>query len=418
MRTLGKLVMLGAACISLTACEKAQKVAATAAGLPTDENVLFWTQDQRDNAFRQMEVLTTTRTIEAGNDIRKLEPGKPLPATLKTEQGDLNIDDYMASQRLAGLVILQDGKIRLEEYRMDFDRNDRWTSFSVAKSLVSSLVGAAIKDGFIKSLDDPLTDYIPELKGSGYDGVTVKQLLTMTSGVKWNEDYGDKGSDVARFNQTKSKDGVDPVILYMKTLVNEAEPGTRWQYNTGETNLIGVLVAKATGKPLSEYLSEKIWKPYGMANDAFWILNDGGKEIGGCCISATTRDFALFGQFAMNGGKIGDEYVVPEDWFALAGTKQADIGEPGAGYGYQWWTFDDGSFAAQGIFGQGIFIDPKRKLVIAGNGNWPSATPEEKKTERNGFYRAVQAYLDSEAAPAENKGAPAKDESVPAEGRN
>ena len=384
MRTLGKLVMLGSACISLTACEKAQKVAATAAGLPTDENVLFWTQDQRDNAFRQMEVLTTTRTIEAGNDIRKLEPGKPLPATLKTEQGDLNIDDYMASQRLAGLVILQDGKIRLEEYRMDFDRND----------------------------------YIPELKGSGYDGVTVKQLLTMTSGVKWNEDYGDKGSDVARFNQTKSKDGVDPVILYMKTLVNEAEPGTRWQYNTGETNLIGVLVAKATGKPLSEYLSEKIWKPYGMANDAFWILNDGGKEIGGCCISATTRDFALFGQFAMNGGKIGDEYVVPEDWFALAGTKQADIGEPGAGCGYQWWTFDDGSFAAQGIFGQGIFIDPKRKLVIAGNGNWPSATPEEKKTERNGFYRAVQAYLDSEAAPAENKGAPAKDESVPAEGRN
>ncbi|MEH6789489.1 serine hydrolase domain-containing protein [Parasphingorhabdus sp.] len=400
MRALAKLALLGVACISLTACERVQKVAANAAGLPTDENVLFWTQDQRDNAFRQMEVLTTTRTIEAGDNLRQLETGKPLPATLKTGQGELSIDSYMADQRLAGIVVLQDGKIRLEEYRMDFDKDKRWTSFSVAKSLVSTLVGAAIKDGFIKSLDDPLTAYIPELEGSGYDGVTVQQLLTMTSGVKWNEDYADKNSDVARFNTTKSKDGVDPVILYMKTLVNEAKPGTRWQYNTGETNLIGVLVAKATGKSLSEYLSEKVWQPYGMNQDAVWILNDGGKEIGGCCISATTRDFALFGQFVMGGGKIGDTSVVPDDWFAKAGSKQTDIGQPGAGYGYQWWTFDDGSFAAQGIFGQGIFIDPSRKLVIASNGNWPTATPDDKKAGRNAFYKAVQEYLDSEATPA------------------
>ncbi|MEO9635067.1 MAG: serine hydrolase [Parasphingorhabdus sp.] len=405
MRALGKLAMLGAACISLTACEQVQKVAADAAGLPTDENVLFWTQDQRDKAFRQMELLTTTRTIEAGDTIRELPAGKPLPASLPAANdasgAGLSIDDYMADQRLAGLVVLQDGNIRLEEYRMDFSKDDRWTSFSVAKSLVSTLVGAAIKDGFIKSLDDPLTTYIPELKGSGYDGVTVEQLLTMTSGVQWNEDYEDENSDVARFNTTKSKDGVDPVVLYMKTLVNEAEPGTRWQYNTGETNLIGVLVAKATGKSLSEYLSEKVWQPYGMATDAVWILNDGGKEIAGCCISATTRDFALFGQFAMNGGKVGDTAIVPEGWYAKAGTKQADIGVEGRGYGYQWWTYDDGSFAGQGIFGQGIFIDPKRKLVIASNGNWPRATPDDKKVGRDAFYQAVQAYLDSESAPAE-----------------
>ncbi|MEO9600494.1 serine hydrolase [Parasphingorhabdus sp.] len=402
MRSFGKLAMLGVACISLTACEQVQKVAADVAGLPTDENILFWTQDQRDKAFRNMEILTTTRVIEAGDTIRELDAGKPLPAILPVADSDagLSIDDYMADQHLAGLVVLQDGKVRLEEYRMDFGQDDRWTSFSVAKSLVSTLVGAAIKDGFIKSLSDPLTAYIPELEGSGYDGVTVEQLLTMTSGVKWNEDYEDENSDVAQFNMTKSKDGVDPVILYMKTLVNEAEPGTRWQYNTGETNLIGVLVAKATGKSLSEYLSEKVWQPYGMAKDAVWILNDGDKEIGGCCISATTRDFALFGQFAMNGGMIGDNAVVPDGWYEKAGTKQADIGLDGHGYGYQWWTYDDGSYAAQGIFGQGIFIDPKRKLVIAGNGNWPRATPDDKKVSRNAFYRAVQAYIDSEAAPA------------------
>jgi len=308
----------------------------------------------------------------------------------------LSIDQYMTDQRLAGIVILQDGKIRLEEYRMDFGKDDRWTSFSVAKSLVSTLVGAAIKDGHIKSIDDPLTDYISELKGSGYDGVTVEQLLTMTSGVRWNEDYADPKSDVALFLKTKPVDGVDPIIIYMKTLKSEAEPGTRWQYNTGETNLIGVLVAKATGKSLSDYLSEKVWIPYGMSADGEWLLNEGGKEIGGCCISARVRDYALFGQLAMNGGKIGDTSIVPDGWFAKAGTKQADIAVEGRGYGYQWWTYDDGSYAAQGIFGQGIFIDPSRKLVIAGNGNWPSATPDDKKDQRNAFYASVQAAIDSE----------------------
>jgi len=257
----------------------------------------------------------------------------------------------------------------------------------------------AIKDGLIKSIDDPLTDYIPELAGSGYDGVTVQQLLTMTSGVRWNEDYGDPKSDVALFNNTKPVDGMDPIIVYMKTLENEAEPGTRWQYNTCETNLIGVLVAKVTGKTISAYLSEKVWAPYGMKQNAEWLLNEGGKEIGGCCISATIRDYALFGQFAMDGGVIDGQSIVPEGWFAKAGTKQAEIGVEGRGYGYQWWTNDDGSFAGQGIFGQGIFIDPKRKLVIASNGNWPSASPDDFKNQRLDFYKAVQASIDAETAP-------------------
>lgn len=405
----GKKLILGMTgvglCLALPACEKVKTVAAEAAGLPSDKNILFWTDEQRNKAFRMMNVLAPSNTIAAGENPKILAQGKMLPSEFEVGGKMLSVDQYMADQRSAGIVILQDGKIRLEEYRMDFGKDDRWTSFSVAKSLVSTMVGAAIKDGFIKSIDDPLTDYIPELKGSGYDGVTVQQLLTMTSGVKWNEDYADPDSDVAKFNSTKPVDGLDPIIVYMKTLKNEVEPGTRWQYNTGETNLIGVLVAKATGKSISEYLSEKVWKPYGMSQDAEWLLNEGGKEIGGCCISATVRDYALFGQFAMNGGKIGDESVVPDGWFAKAGTKQVDIGEPGRGYGYQWWTFDDGSFAAQGIFGQGIFIDPTRKLVIASNGNWPSASPDDKKAQRNAFYKAVQVYLDSETGEAGNSNA-------------
>lgn len=391
------LAAAGAAmCLTLPGCEQVQKVAADAAGLPTDKNILFWTDDQRDKAFRMMDVLVPSNTIAAGDNPKTLETGAALPKTFEADGAQLSVDDYMENQRMAGLVILQDGKIRMEEYRRDFAADNRWTSFSVAKSLVSTMVGAAIKDGFIKSIDDPLTDYIPELKGSGYDGVTVKQLLTMTSGVKWNEDYADPKSDVALFNNTKPEGDMDPVIVYMKTLTSEAEPGTRWQYNTGETNLIGVLVAKATGKSISEYLSEKVWKPYGMSQDGEWLLNEGGKEISGCCISATVRDYALFGNFALNGGKIGDKSVVPEGWFAQAGAKQEDIGIPGRGYGYQWWTFDDGSFAGQGIFGQGIFIDPATNLVVASNGNWPSATPEEQGAQRIAFFNAVKEYVKAE----------------------
>lgn len=392
------LAITGAAlCLALPGCDQVQKVA-NGAGLPADKNILFWTDEQRGKAFRVMDKLADTHTIKAGEHPRILANAEPLPGAMEIGGKMTTLDSFMENQRMAGMVILHVGEIRFEKYRMNFGQDDRWTSFSVAKSLVSTLVGAAIRDGFITSIDDPLTAYIPALEGSGYDDVTVRQLLTMTSGVKWNEDYADPESDVALFSNAKPVDGMDPIVVYMKTLTSETTPGTRWQYNTGETNLIGVLVAEATGKTLADYLSEKIWAPYGMVRDAEWMLNEGGKEIGGCCVSATVRDYALFGQFAMEGGIINGQAIVPDGWFAQAGTKQEDIGVDGRGYGYQWWTYDDGSFAGQGIFGQGIFIDPGRKLVIASNGNWPSATPEDLGEQRRAFYRAVQAAIDAESA--------------------
>ena len=353
--------------------------------LPKDKNVLFWTQDQRDNGFRALEKLATVRNIPAGGPVRAFGQGTPITV-------GMDLDDYMKSQRNAGLLIVQDGKIRFEKYALGFGPEGRWTSFSVAKSFTSTLVGAAVKDGYIKSLDDKVTQYIPGLRGSVYDDVTVRQLLTMTSGVKWNEDYADPKSDVAQFGLQKPVVGEDITVSYMKKLGREAPPGTKWVYKTGETNLIGVLVSSATGKKLSDYLSEKIWKPYGMEADAFWILGDTSHEISGCCISARLRDYARLGQFAMEGGK----GVVPDNWFAEATRKSADIAQPGRGYGYQWWTYDDGSYSAQGIFGQGIFIDPKRRLIIATNGNWPKATePETVGAERERFYKAVQAAADA-----------------------
>jgi CubicO group peptidase (beta-lactamase class C family) len=361
--------------------------------LPKDQNVLFWSQDQRDTAFRQMERLVDVRTIKAGFQRRELPVGAPIKLSM-------DIDAYMKAQRNAGLIIIQDGKIRFEKYALDYDAKGRWTSFSVAKSFTSTLVGAAIKDGYIKSLDDKVTAYIPGLKGSPYDDVSVAQLLTMTSGIKWNEDYTDPKSDVALFNQHKAKDGLDVTVSYMRTLPREAPAGSKWVYKTGETNLIGVLVSSATGKTLSDYLTEKVWTPFGMEQDAVWLLGSTGHEISGCCISASLRDYARFGEFIRGGGVVNGTSIFPDDWLAKATRKQADIATPGKGYGFQWWTYDDGSFAAQGIFGQGIFIDPKRKLVIVTNGNWPTATdPEGVGAHREAFYKTVQAAVQSNDIP-------------------
>jgi CubicO group peptidase (beta-lactamase class C family) len=364
--------------------------------MPTDRDVLFWSISQRDATFRAMDripFLAKSRIISAGKDVYPLPKGAPLDV-------GIDVDAYMKDQRTAGLVIIQDRKIRLEKYGLDFSGDGRWTSFSVAKSFTSTLVGAAIKDGYIKSIDDKVSDYIPDLKGSVYDDVTIKQLLTMTSGVKWNEDYADPKSDVALFMEHKAEPGIDVTVSYMRKLKREAPPGTKWVYKTGETNLIGVLVSSATKKNLSEYLSEKVWRPFGMEQDASWLLGSTGHEISGCCLQASTRDFARFGLFILGGGIAEGKSVLPDGWIAAATTKHADTDEAGYGYGYQWWSMNDGSYAARGIFGQGIFIDPKRKLIVASNSNWPKATDRQggdQEEKRLVFYKQVQLAIDNEA---------------------
>jgi len=294
---------------------------------------------------------------------------------------------------------VQDGKVRLERYGLGFDASGRWTSFSVAKSITSTLVGAALADGHIRSMDDKVSDYIPQMKGSAYDDVSIRQLLTMTSGVRWNESYGDPNSDVARFDKQPAEEGVESLVSYLRRLPREAPAGTRWNYSTGETNLVGILLAQAVGRPISEYLSEKVWKPAGMEQPATWILSRTGREISGCCIQASTRDFARFGLFVLEGARAGGRSILPDGWLAEATGERVATGQPGRGYGYQWWTYADGSYAARGIFGQGIFIDPRRRLVIASNGNWAGGANARADVDaRQAFYEAVQKALDDEAA--------------------
>ena len=366
------------------------------ATLPTNRDVLFWSPDQRDAAFRALDrlpFLAKAHVVAAGNAPRPLPAGAPLKLPL-------DVDAYLAGQRAAGLIVVQDGRVRLERYGLGFDANGRWTSFSVAKSMTSTLVGAALRDGAIMSLDDKVSDYLPEMKGSAYDDVSIRQLLTMTSGVQWNEDYTDPNSDVARFNNHKPEDGVDANVSYLRKLPRAAPAGTRWNYSTGETNLVGVLLARAIKKPLATYLSEKIWVPAGMEQQATWLLSRTGTEISGCCVQAATRDYARLGVFILGGARVDGKSVVADGWLAEATTKRADIGMPGRGYGYQWWTYDDGTFAARGIFGQGIFIDPKRKLVIVSNADWAGGARDPVAgPAREAFYRAVQKSIDDESAP-------------------
>ena len=367
------------------------------AAFPTNRDVLFWKESQRDAAFRALDrlpFLAAHRVVAASGTPSALPPGPPLTLPL-------DVDAYMQTQRNAGLVVLHRGQLRLERYGLGFDAQGRWTSFSVAKSLTATLVGAAVRDGHIKSMDDKVSDYVQELKGSAYDDVTLRQLLTMTSGVQWTEDYSDPNSDVAKFNNHKPQDGMNATASYLRTLPRAAPAGTRFLYSTGETNLVGILLSRAVKKPLATYAAEKIWVPAGMEQQATWILSKTGQEISGCCVQASTRDFARLGQFVLNGAKVNGQSIVPDGWLAEATTARVGIGQPGSGYGYQWWTFDDGTYMARGIFGQAIFIDPKRQLVIASNANWAGGARDAVAAPaRAAFYRAVQQAVDVEAAGA------------------
>lgn len=345
--------------------------------------ILFWNQDQRDRNFPAMERLFPGTVAKASRRPFPLRAGRPLRLD--------GLDASIADNNIAGLIVVQDGRVRLERYARGYSRQGRYTSFSVAKSLTSTLVGAAVRDGAIKSVEDPVTRYIPELAGSAYDGVSVRQVLTMTSGVKWNEDYTDPNSDVARMYAKPVPAGTDPTVAYLRTLTREAAPGSKWVYKTGETNLIGVLVTKATGKSLTAYAEEKIWRPFGMERDLFWMVDQSGQNIGGCCLSASLRDYARIGQFVLAGGKS----VVPEGWFADATRAWSPVGQ-GRGYGYQWWTNADGAFQAQGIFGQMIHIDPKRRVVVVLSSAWEKATGRELSMARAAFVDKVKAALDAQ----------------------
>ena len=349
---------------------------------PSDLQVLFWSDEQREQRFREMENWFEGHEVKPAVTPRALPEGAPLNDELAAE-----IRAVMESTNAAGVMVLQNGEKRFEHYRLGFGPEQRWTSFSVAKSFTSTLLGAAIKDGFIGSLQDPVKQYIPELEGSAYDGVTVEQIATMTSGVAWNEDYTDPNSDVAKMASFVLEYGEEAMVAQMKELPREAPPGEKWVYKTGETNMIGVLVENAVGLPLATYAKQKIVNAAGFEGGLFWMSDPRGGSIGGCCLSIRLADYARMGQFALEGGA----GVVPDGWFGEAGDSKVDFGASDFGYGYQWWTYPGGNYGAQGIFGQSITIMPEQGIVVAVVSNWPTATSSEARTAWLGVAQKIAA---------------------------
>ena len=346
---------------------------------------LKWTVPERDQRFAHMDDVFPSHPVRRGRSVRKLLRGAVL-------QG-LDVDGYMQAEHLAGVLVLQDGRVRTERYALRLTPGGHWTSFSVTKAVTDTLVGAAVGTGAIRSIEDGVTAYLPELRGSAYDGVTVQQLMTMTSGVRWNESYTNPDADNVRLYTTRVAARSNNTVEYMRSLPRESTPGTRWHYNTGETDLLGVLLRRATGKTLAEQLSATVWQHAGMEHDATWIAaapGADGEEFGGSGLSASLRDFGRFGLWVLEGG--GD--TVPSGWFAEA--TRAHVKAGSAAYGYGWWPQPDGSFAALGIFGQSILIDPQRKLVIVTLGDWPEATGATHTAARAAFWAKVKAAIDGE----------------------
>lgn len=352
--------------------------------------------DIQARTFRSIDRLFPTREVPAGPAERVLPAGEPLENFRFHSKGSLHdLFDYLALNRVSGLLVLKDGVVRFQTYELGNTAHARWMSMSVAKSFTSTLAGAAIQDGFIGSLDDAVVGHLPQLGGSAYDGVSVRNVIQMTSGVAWNEDYLNPDSDRRRMLLAQSGQQPGAVLSQLAALPRAAAPGTRWNYSTGETHVLGALVRAAVGRPLAAYLSEKVWVPFGMEAPASWWLESvDGLEVGGSGISARLRDYGRFGLFLMGGGRIGATRVLPENWVAEA-TRPHAIGGRQVPYGYMFWPILDaagrhsaGAFEARGIFGQHLYVNPAERVVVAVSSALPKPV-DKAPIKDHDFFAAV-----------------------------
>jgi len=394
------LLTLGALSIKAQNCQtvKTKLAREETANIPGEtmgqklESLLFWSQEEKERRFPIMQDIFPSIPVSAGNQFTKFEITKRIKPRWKDKT---NLNSYMNDNHIQGIIVLQDNKISLEKYTKGVNKETVWTSFSMAKSVSSILLGVALKEGAIESLDDVLQKYIPELKGHDYGKVSVHQLLTMTSGIAWNEDYEDPNSDVAQMYQNPCENNESHILTYMKSLKFAHQPGIHWNYSTGETDLVGILIQKATGKSLAEYLSEKIWKPYGMENCAYWLADECSHlNMGGSGLSASLRDYARLGTLMLTKGKRENKKLLPQKYLDNATALLQETNDQGGGYGYLWWRFNDGSYAAVGIFGQMLYINPHKDLVIVQIAAWPKASSKKLTKGRRAFIEAVQSAID------------------------
>lgn len=365
------------------------------------------TPDLAVQTFRNIDRLFPTRAIVPAKTPRALPPSARVLSNVRVPLGDstLSVEQYLEHNRVAAVLVLHEGRVAYERYRFGNGPRTRWMSMSVAKSVTSTLIGAALREGAISSLDDLVTQYVPSLAGSAYDGVTVRHVLTMTSGVRWSERYTDPTSDRRKLLEAQIAQRPGAALAVMRALSRAAAPGSVNTYSTGETQVAGEILRAAVGRPLADYLSARIWTPAGMADTARWWLDSpDGVEIGGSGISATLRDYARFGQFILDDGIIGTDTVLPRGWLREATAPITLSTGERVDYGFLWWPATtasdrrDRAFAAVGIHGQLLYVNPAARVVIVSWGAHPAPSGGDDAADA-AFIAAVVESLRPFRAP-------------------
>ncbi|MGB0407333.1 MAG: serine hydrolase domain-containing protein [Pseudomonadales bacterium] len=361
--------------------------------------------------FRNFHTLFHTERVPAGPHPWVLERTPVDLSALRYEfdGGCYDLAHFLEHNRTNALLVLKDGKIVQEIYRNGANEESRFISFSVGKSLTSSLLGLALAQGALPSLDAPVTTYVPKLKGTGYDGASVRDLMQMSSGVHMNEDYDIHSEEPNLFAEGIYQSWFTEALRFSDfaaTLDRAAPPGTVFNYNTFDTQVLGSVLEEATGQRFNDFLGEALWGPLGMESDLLMIMDSAGDDreaLAGGGYLMTLRDFGRFGQMMLNGGVADGRRIHPRDWVDEA--TQADPARPflqvGAiddggvrvGYQHQWWLFPKQDYSAEGVFGQYIYVMPRHKLVIVKLSYWEEAWVAEKAQESLAFFNALGEFL-------------------------
>ena len=336
---------------------------------------------------------------------------KKLPETFTFEGESFAVDTFLEETRTTALLVIKEGKIVYESYPLEDQQGGgqdaRRISWSMAKSFLSAVFGVAYKDGLIKSLDDAVTDYVPELKGTAYDGVPIRHVLNMASGVKFNEDYLDFNSDINKMGRVLAIGGsMDEFAASLKE--SERESGKQRHYVSIDTHVLGMVLRAATGKPARQYLNEKLWSKMGVEHEIYYVTDEEGIDfvLGG--LNMRTRDYARFGQLFLQDGYWLGEPVIPKDWVRESTRDSAPASkDDGMGYAYQWWVPKraNDEFFAIGVYGQYIYINRVANMVVVKNSahtgfrsdGHQGTVIEDKSIEL--FRSIVRSYAGEDKAP-------------------
>jgi CubicO group peptidase (beta-lactamase class C family) len=297
---------------------------------------------------------------------------KALPIEFMFEGAPRKLDDFLERTQTSSFVVIKNGTLASERYFLGADERSQFTSWSMAKSFLSTLIAMALKDGTIKSLDDKAEVYVPELKGKPYGSISIRHLLQMSSGIKFDETYTNQLSDINLLFYRVFLLG-SKITDVVSGYDQEVPSGTRFKYISSDSQVLSWVLSKATGMPLTQFLQTRLWSPLGMESSAFWsVEREGGSEIAYCCLNATARDFAKLGQLFLDQGQWGGQQLLPDGWVSEATRPSQPYLQPGAtpqkirGYQYQWWVPEnyEGEYFANGVWGQMMWVSEKNKVVI------------------------------------------------------